>query len=87
MSQIMDDDFSKLEYEGWQRVAGQYLDCWANLTKNFIEPLLNATKVSKDMKVLDLPVALVWFLKRSVKGKHGFVPDRQAQWKLSVKSL
>jgi hypothetical protein len=31
MSQILDDDFSKLEYEGWQRVAGQYLDSWANL--------------------------------------------------------
>ena len=44
MSQILNDDFSKLGYEGWQRVAGQYLDCWANLTKNF-EPLLNAAKV------------------------------------------
>src|SRR5258705_6186715 len=54
MSQIMDDDFSKLEYEGWQRVAGQYQDNWANLTKNFIDPLLNAAKVSKGMKVLDV---------------------------------
>jgi len=31
MSQILDDDFSKLEYEGWQRVAGQYLHSWPNL--------------------------------------------------------
>jgi len=54
MSQILHDDFSKLEYEGWQRVADQYIDNWANLTKKFIEPLLNAAKVSEDMKVLDL---------------------------------
>jgi len=54
MPQIQDDDFSKLEYESWQRVAGRYLDSWANLTQQFIEPLLNAAKVSKGMKVLDL---------------------------------
>lgn len=48
------DDFSKLEYEGWQRVANLYKDVWASLTKKFIEPLLNAAGVNKGMKVLDV---------------------------------
>lgn len=54
MLQIRDDDFSKLEYEGWQRVAGQYIDVWAKLTQQFIEPLLNAAKVGNGMSVLDV---------------------------------
>ena len=54
MPQIKDDDFSKLEYEGWERVASKYMANWANLTQHFIEPLLNATRISKGMKVLDL---------------------------------
>ena len=54
MLQNRDDEFSKLEYEGWQRVAGQYIDNWANLTQQFIEPLLNAVRVSEGMKVLDV---------------------------------
>ncbi len=48
------NDFSKLEYEGWQRVASKYLDNWANLTQQFIDPLLNAAGVNKEMKVLDV---------------------------------
>ncbi|MGQ0737760.1 MAG: class I SAM-dependent methyltransferase [Bacteroidota bacterium] len=51
---IQNNDFSKLEYEGWQRVAGKYLDNWANLTQQFIDPLLNAAGVKKEMKVLDV---------------------------------
>lgn len=54
MSQIHYDDFSKLEFDGWQRVANQYIHVWANLTKQFIDPLLNAAKVKKNMKVLDV---------------------------------
>ena len=54
MPQIKDDDFSKLEYEGWQRVASKYMANWANLTQQFFEPLLNAARISKGMKVLDL---------------------------------
>lgn len=54
MLKIQDDDFSKLEYEGWQRVADQYNDHWAHLTRQFIEPLLNAAGVSKGKKVLDV---------------------------------
>jgi ubiquinone/menaquinone biosynthesis C-methylase UbiE len=54
MLEIQNDDFSKLEYAGWQRVADKYLDCWAKLTGQFIEPLLDAANVSKGMKVLDV---------------------------------
>jgi ubiquinone/menaquinone biosynthesis C-methylase UbiE len=54
MIKIRTDDFSKLEYEGWQRVADKYLDCWANLTQLFITPLLNAVRVKEGMKVLDI---------------------------------
>ena len=54
MASLYKDDFSKLEYEGWQRVAGQYLTNWATLTQLFIEPLLDAANVSKNMKVLDV---------------------------------
>ncbi len=48
------DDFSKLEYEGWQRVAGLYNDHWGHLTRQFIEPLLDAARISKGQKVLDV---------------------------------
>ena len=54
MSQIQTDDFSKLEYNGWQRVADKYMDNWAKLTRQFIKPLLDAADVDKGMKVLDV---------------------------------
>ena len=54
MSTIQNDDFSKLEYTGWQRVAGKYMDNWAMLTRQFILPLLDAANVGKGMKVLDV---------------------------------
>ena len=54
MSTIQTDDFSKLEYAGWQSVAGKYMDNWAKLTRQFIEPLLDAANVGKGMKVLDV---------------------------------
>ena len=54
MSTIQTDDFSKLEYTGWQSVAGKYMENWAILTRQFIEPLLNAANVGKGMKVLDV---------------------------------
>jgi len=54
MPKIQDDDFAKLEFEGWQRVADLYNDHWAHLTRQFIEPLLNAAGVIKGMRVLDV---------------------------------
>ena len=54
MSKMQYNNFSKLEFDGWQRVANQYIDVWSNLTKQFIDPLLNAAKVKKNMRVLDV---------------------------------
>lgn len=49
-----DDPFSRLEYEGWQRVAGRYQDTWAGLTAGFIDPLLEAAAVTGGARVLDV---------------------------------
>src|SRR5688572_8293658 len=47
------DDFKKLEYDGWQRVAGLYENTWASLTRQFIEPLINYAGINAGMEVLD----------------------------------
>lgn len=47
-------DFQKLEYEGWQRVAGLYETTWASLTRQFIDPLIKSAGIKADMKVLDV---------------------------------
>ena len=54
MANVLQDDFSKLEHDGWTQVTGLYDKSWANLTKQFIEPLLNAVGVQAGMKVLDV---------------------------------
>jgi ubiquinone/menaquinone biosynthesis C-methylase UbiE len=54
MPNLLQDDFSKLEHEGWTRVASLYDRSWANLTRQFIEPLLDATNIKPGMKVLDV---------------------------------
>jgi ubiquinone/menaquinone biosynthesis C-methylase UbiE len=54
MPNILQDDFSKLEHEGWSRVTELYDQSWANLTKQFIEPLLDAVKIQRGEKVLDV---------------------------------
>jgi ubiquinone/menaquinone biosynthesis C-methylase UbiE len=54
MPNVLQDDFSKLEYEGWTRVTDLYDKSWANLTKQFIESLLNAANIQPGMKVLDV---------------------------------
>ena len=54
MPQILPDDFSKLEYEGWSRVASLYDESWSNLTRQFIDPLLEVADITSGMKVLDV---------------------------------
>src|SRR5881409_4058809 len=48
------DAFTQLEHAGWERVAGNYDSVWASLTRQFIEPLLNAAGVARGMQVLDV---------------------------------
>jgi len=54
MANVFQDDFSKLEYEGWTKVADLYDQTWSNLTRQFIEPLLNAVGIKAGMNVLDV---------------------------------
>jgi SAM-dependent methyltransferase len=48
------DDFSLLEFRGWQRVAGKFQDTWAGLTTRFLPSLLDAARVREGMRVLDV---------------------------------
>ena len=48
------DDFSRLEYRGWQRVASKYEQTWSGLTGNFVSPLLDAAGVTRGTRVLDV---------------------------------
>ena len=54
MANVLQDDFSKLEHDTWTQVTGLYDNSWANLTKQFIDPLLNATGIQPGTKVLDV---------------------------------
>jgi SAM-dependent methyltransferase len=48
------DDFSRFEYEGWERVADKYDSVWSSLTRQFIPYLIEAAQVSPGMSVLDV---------------------------------
>jgi ubiquinone/menaquinone biosynthesis C-methylase UbiE len=48
------DEFTRFEYEGWERVADKYDSVWSLLTRQFIPYLLNAAEVSPGMSVLDV---------------------------------
>lgn len=48
------DDFSKLEFRGWQRVASKYEGTWSRLTRQFIPALLDAAGVASGTRVLDV---------------------------------
>jgi len=70
MANIFQDDFSKLEHEGWSRVSVLYDQSWANLTKQFIEPLLEAVDIHPDMHVLDIACG-PGYAAQSIYLKHG----------------
>jgi len=46
--------FARLEREGWERVASDYDRWWSPLTRQFVEPLLDAAEVKAGSRVLDL---------------------------------
>jgi ubiquinone/menaquinone biosynthesis C-methylase UbiE len=48
------DDFGRLEYAGWERVAGVYDGVWASLTRQFVDPLLRAMDIVPGISVLDV---------------------------------
>jgi SAM-dependent methyltransferase len=46
--------FKSFEHAGWQRVAMEYHDAFAALTRQAIEPLLDAAEVGRGTRVLDV---------------------------------
>jgi SAM-dependent methyltransferase len=50
----MEDDFTRFEHEGWERVADKYDSVWSSLTRQFIPYLVAAAEVSSGMGVLDV---------------------------------
>jgi ubiquinone/menaquinone biosynthesis C-methylase UbiE len=53
MTQIA-DEFTRFEYEGWERVADKYDSTWSSLTRQFIPHLIDGARVSSGMSVLDV---------------------------------
>jgi ubiquinone/menaquinone biosynthesis C-methylase UbiE len=53
MTQIA-DEFTRFEYEGWERVADKYDSTWSSLTRQFIPHLIDGVRVSSGMSVLDV---------------------------------
>lgn len=51
---LNDDDFTRFEHDGWERVAGKYDSVWSSLTRQFIPPLLSAARLSSGLRLLDL---------------------------------
>jgi ubiquinone/menaquinone biosynthesis C-methylase UbiE len=52
--ETMQDDFSRFEHAGWQRVADKYDAVWSSLTRQFIPYLIRAAEVSSGLSVLDV---------------------------------
>jgi ubiquinone/menaquinone biosynthesis C-methylase UbiE len=50
----MEDEFTRFEHEGWQRVAEKYDSVWSASTRQFIPYLLDAAEVSPGMSILDV---------------------------------
>jgi SAM-dependent methyltransferase len=51
---IGNDQFTRFEHAGWERVADKYHSVWSSLTQQFIPHLVNAAEVSSGMSVLDV---------------------------------
>jgi ubiquinone/menaquinone biosynthesis C-methylase UbiE len=50
----IEDEFSRFEHEGWERVADKYDSVWSSLTRQFIPYLIETAQVSPGMSVLDM---------------------------------
>jgi ubiquinone/menaquinone biosynthesis C-methylase UbiE len=50
----LEDEFSRFEHDGWERVADKYDSVWSSLTRQFIPYLIETAQVSPGMSVLDV---------------------------------
>lgn len=48
------NSFKEMEKAGWERVSAQYQALWSSLTRQSIEPLLDAVSAEKGRRVLDV---------------------------------
>jgi ubiquinone/menaquinone biosynthesis C-methylase UbiE len=48
------DEFTRFEYEDWQRVTEKYDAVWSSLTRQFIPHLIDAAQVSTGLSILDV---------------------------------
>ena len=48
------DSFSQFEYDGWQRAADKYEAAWSGLTRLYVPALLEATRVARGSRLLDV---------------------------------
>jgi len=49
-----EDEFSRFEHEGWQRVADRYDSVWSSLTRQFIPCVLDAVQITPGLSILDV---------------------------------
>jgi ubiquinone/menaquinone biosynthesis C-methylase UbiE len=50
----INDEFTRFEHEGWERVAAKYDSVWSSLTAQFIPYLIDAAQVQPAMSILDV---------------------------------
>ena len=50
----INDEFTRFEHEGWERVADKYDSVWSSLTRQFIPHLIDRAQISSGMSVLDV---------------------------------
>jgi ubiquinone/menaquinone biosynthesis C-methylase UbiE len=50
----INDEFTRFEHEGWERVATKYDSVWSSLTVQFIPHLIDAAQVQPAMSILDV---------------------------------
>jgi ubiquinone/menaquinone biosynthesis C-methylase UbiE len=50
----INDEFTRFEHEGWERVAAKYDSVWSSLTAQFIPYLIDAAQVQPTMSILDV---------------------------------
>ena len=57
-------EFRNFEHAGWEEIPTQYHCAFGELTSQAIEPLLDAARVRKGTKLLDLACGRVTFPRR-----------------------
>ena len=68
----INDEFTRFEHEGWERVADKYDSVWSSLTRQFIPHLIDRAQISSGMSVLDVACGPGYV--SNALGKIGAIP-------------